>query len=399
MEAIEGSKISLDACRVELLRAPEGSLKVQRFSMLAHTGVPVSRGFFGSMVFDLAGIEAGAKVPILMNHDDNQIVGFADTSKVTEDGLVLEGVILTEEEAGARVQRLSKSGFPFQASIGVQPIKTEDLDAGSKIELNGQEVSGPATIVRRARLLESSFLPAGADGNTSAVALAAKGYRMADKEGDEKGEEGQGTGSEARALIKKAEDAGFSLKDIAAATDRTDGIISSIKSGKIKNPPTDFRDKLKRLIAQGKKKDEDMRAELTEFLAAFPGREGWAAHQFAAEKTLTEAKAELSDVLLAELATAREQLAAAPTAVAADPAAQVALTATHPGVGFSGAARQEPGTPTKQDLSGLSLSERALAEWNGTGKESLALQREFFGQFRFYLAFLQQEAKKNGEVV
>jgi len=322
----------------------EAGPKVQRFSMLAHTGTPVDRGFFGSMVFDLAGIESGAKVPILMNHDENQIVGFADSSKITEEGLRLEGVILTEEEAGAKVQRLSKSGFPFQASIGVSLSKTEDLAAGETEEINGREVMGPATIVRKSRLLESSFLPAGADGNTSATALSAKRDPM---------------------------------EAIEAARQEAE-----------------------------KKGRDAARAECSEFMSAFPGRESWAALQFAAQKTLTEAKAELSDVLLAELAAAREQLAAvptavaaAPTAVAADPAAQVALTATHPGVGFSGAARQEPGTPTKQDLSGLSLSERALAEWNGTGKESLALQREFFGQFRFYLAFLQQEAKKNGEVV
>ena len=62
--------------------------------------------------------------------------------------------------------------------------------------------------------------------------MAAK--KMAPK----KGVAGVNTGTKTRAAIRGAQSKGCSLKQIGAASNRSPGVISSIKSGTIKNPPS-----------------------------------------------------------------------------------------------------------------------------------------------------------------
>lgn len=152
----------------------DGEKKPRRFSMLAYTGAAVERSF-GKAVFDLSGIEMppSGRVPILLNHDENKIVGFADTLEMdAERGLVLSGVISEHTEEGRKVAALSDEGFAWQASVGLQVTKWAEHKEG-ELKLNGQSFDGPIHVGQRTRLLESSFVPAGADKNTQAVALAA----------------------------------------------------------------------------------------------------------------------------------------------------------------------------------------------------------------------------------
>ena len=54
-------------------------------------------------------------------------------------------------------------------------MRTEFLEAGEDAEVNGRTVTGPLTVSRETDLGEISFVPLGADGNTSVSVAARQG--------------------------------------------------------------------------------------------------------------------------------------------------------------------------------------------------------------------------------
>lgn len=288
---------------VEVLSAaaPDGP---RRFRMVAYTGAEFAR-FYGRCVADLSGLSAPAKLPILVNHNEDAVAGYADSQTLTEKGLVLEGPLLTDEPAGARIARLSASGFPLTASIGVDITQIERLNDGQTAKCNGQTVTGPLTIWRKASLFETSFVTANpADKNTSAAALTQESPMTPEE------------------FLKANPDAVKAWRDEAA-----------------------------------KAAGATLNNNLAELLRAFPDREKFALEQFAKGSSLLEAKAALCDVLQAEKA-------AAPVP-APSPAGNPILDALkqkagNPGVGFDGNARE--GASLQDSLKGLPPAERAKAE-------------------------------------
>jgi len=148
----------------------EGSQR--RFTMLAYTGAVVER-LWGKAAFALGGIELppNGRVPILLNHNEDSIVGQADTARFTDRGLELSGFLSNATEHGRMVQALCDEGYTFQASLGLRPTEWTEVKEGENLSVNGQVVSGPVSVATKSRLLESSFVNAGADKNTHAVAL------------------------------------------------------------------------------------------------------------------------------------------------------------------------------------------------------------------------------------
>ena len=145
----------------------------RRFSGVAYTGDPITQHpYWGTVIFDLALIEVPAKMAILRDHETEEIVGFSDESAVTPEGLVLGGILSRATEAGKEVTALSDEGFPWQMSVRISPSRIEELMAGSTAIVNGRTLTGPATIFRESKLVETSFTPTGWDSGTSATALS-----------------------------------------------------------------------------------------------------------------------------------------------------------------------------------------------------------------------------------
>lgn len=144
---------------------------LKRFSMLAYTGAKMR--FFGlSYILDLTGINAGKSRPIFLNHDSSVILGHTDKIQVDDSGLVVEGVLSGAASITQPIIESAANGFPWQASIGAMPTKIEKVTEGQEAKVNGQTVKGPLIIVRAADLKEISFVPLGADDNTSAYVKA-----------------------------------------------------------------------------------------------------------------------------------------------------------------------------------------------------------------------------------
>lgn len=142
--------------------------KRRRFRMVGYTGAAVHGGSFA---FDASGFKHKQKLPILLEHDPEKRAAYADQIEVRDGQVHLEGYMLSNDYATGLLSDMDE-GFPFEASIGLTDIDWEHVARGETAELNGQSVEGPLSIGRRARLAEVSFVTAGADANTEAVALS-----------------------------------------------------------------------------------------------------------------------------------------------------------------------------------------------------------------------------------
>ncbi|WP_291329979.1 Mu-like prophage major head subunit gpT family protein [Desulfovibrio sp. UCD-KL4C] len=143
--------------------------KPRRFHIVGYTGSVVQR-FMGSFIIELSGIRTENRIPILEEHDSDKKIGIADSIKLEECGLVLEGFFLDTDDA-KEVIKLSDQKFPWQASIGVWPEAVEEVKAGATVIVNGEELVGPLYVWRKSFVRETSFCVLGADGATEAVAM------------------------------------------------------------------------------------------------------------------------------------------------------------------------------------------------------------------------------------
>lgn len=164
---------------VEITAAPalvegEDAPSLPLFNMLAYTGGKMRpRGFEWDVVIDLAGLEVAAgNRPILLNHDTSQIVGHSTAIGVTKNSVNASGVISGVGTASREVIDSSANGFPWRASVGASVEQMIHVDAGETAKANGQTFDGPVLIARKSTLGEISFVPLGADNNTSATVAA-----------------------------------------------------------------------------------------------------------------------------------------------------------------------------------------------------------------------------------
>jgi len=137
------------------------------FSMTGYTGAPMRAFGNTSVIIDLEGMSMRNEItPIFQHHDSTKIVGHATAS--VGASVMLDGEISGVGEAAKEVAETAENGFPWQASVGVNILKANYLEAGDDdIEVNGHMMSAPAIILSQTELFETSFVPLGRDGDTS----------------------------------------------------------------------------------------------------------------------------------------------------------------------------------------------------------------------------------------
>jgi hypothetical protein len=139
-------------------------------------GVIKNHWWWGNLAIDLEGIKfSEKKFPILENHDTERKIAFTEEITVdTESGLQNnpeKTVILDNEYATEFVQN-AKQGFPYQASIYVQPSVIEEVKEGAEVEVNGFTVKGPGAVFRKCEFKEMSVCVFGWDSSTNATAFS-----------------------------------------------------------------------------------------------------------------------------------------------------------------------------------------------------------------------------------
>lgn len=178
--ALEPS-LMLAAADVELT----ASGRPPTISVVGYTGGMMRVPPFGDLVIDLAGLQlSGDPIPILADHDSSLrgIIGHG-VARVNAGRLLVQGTLIPGSETTQRIIELNKSGFRFQASVGVAPGIVERVRAGETLHINNRTIQSPQTafsLVRTGELREISLVALGADASTS-VSIAAsrnKGFGM-----------------------------------------------------------------------------------------------------------------------------------------------------------------------------------------------------------------------------
>lgn len=136
------------------------------------TGVAYSGGTFGQtwsglpLVVDLSTLTIAAQTPLMYNHRYEPEYRLGVINCVNDGKAIsFSGEIDTDKPLGAGIVNEGRK-YDWQASIGADVGTTKEIEAGEKITVNGREITGPAAIVRNAKLREVSVVAIGADSET-----------------------------------------------------------------------------------------------------------------------------------------------------------------------------------------------------------------------------------------
>lgn len=172
----QNAPIVLAAAEVDV-RAGEASAP-PRLRIVAYSGGPMTVGGWGTIVVDVAGVEASERVAILADHDQRlgSVVGHGALS-IDGGSLVVDGSVTGVGQAAKDVIALARSGFGLQASVGLEVLEAETVPAGRKVNVNGRSVASGRglTLVKRGRLREVSVVAIAADRTTSVDVAARRG--------------------------------------------------------------------------------------------------------------------------------------------------------------------------------------------------------------------------------
>ena len=182
--------VLLTAASVEVTAAAEGK-PLPRVSIVAYTGGLMKVSGWGLIAIDLAGLDLGGpQVAILCDHDASidGILGQGQ-AEVRDHTLLVQGTVSAATEAARQVVDLARSGFRFQASVGLEPGDTVRVSAGQAVQVNGRSLAAPEggfTLIQSGRLREVSVVALGCDAETSVRIAAQKGTKQMAVELDEK---------------------------------------------------------------------------------------------------------------------------------------------------------------------------------------------------------------------
>ena len=170
---IQPNNLLLTASRVEI----SATGKTPTVNILAYSGGLMHVPGWGHLVIDLSGLDlSSSQIGILSDHDSTLkgIVGHGQ-AEIRNGKLLVAGTIAEATDAARQIISLAKSGFQFQASVGVSPTKTERVESHQKVEVNGRLIKSDNNgflLVRSGLLREVSIVAIGADPGT-AVSISA----------------------------------------------------------------------------------------------------------------------------------------------------------------------------------------------------------------------------------
>ena len=162
---------------VEAADGADGSRQAPKVSIVAYNGGTMTVRYWGPVVLDLEGAELPDQIKLLVDHDQSVpgVIGHA-TAEVRGDKVYEAGVLSYANPLTDQIVQLSKDGVRFEASVGIDPLKWEEIAAGESVTVNGKKFQATGcglTVIRVWRLKETSLLPFGADDRTS-VNIAAR---------------------------------------------------------------------------------------------------------------------------------------------------------------------------------------------------------------------------------
>lgn len=126
-------------------------------------------------VIDLRGLNVTYPIPLLWEHDTQHVLGHVLEHRISTAGLEITARLSGPSEEVKRITESAKAGFPWRASVCVDPQSPENVEfikAGKSITINGKLLRGPLYVVRRGSLEEVSIVAVPADKDTCAAVAA-----------------------------------------------------------------------------------------------------------------------------------------------------------------------------------------------------------------------------------
>lgn len=158
------------------VQAAAGENATPTFELVAYTGRAIRQAWSRNpLVVDLAGMDtSNQSIPILWGHDSSLDSVLGQSASISSDGqqLVVAGSLIGEGPVADRVISLARKGLRFQASIGADTSRIENIAPGEMATVNGRDFTGPLSVVRASSLREVSIVLFGADAATSAAIAA-----------------------------------------------------------------------------------------------------------------------------------------------------------------------------------------------------------------------------------
>jgi len=144
------------------------------FQMVAYSGGIIPKHWYwGDLLIDLSGMKfPKSTYPILESHDTNRKIAFAKKPDISMGAIEFNSAQFVDTPVSEEFRKLSKLGFPYEASIYAMPTAVERIEAGESGEANGLTVKGPASIWRKSVFKEASVCVFGYDSNTRSTAFA-----------------------------------------------------------------------------------------------------------------------------------------------------------------------------------------------------------------------------------
>lgn len=177
LSTVPADALLFDAGPFALAKAEtqEGKTPVR---MEARSGQPINHWYWGQVVHDMAGFKpAGASIPIDYCHYPDEVLGYLNEFKASNEGLSVAGELVSFK-AGDRTEEVThkaRAGVPYQASIffSDQDMVLEDVPPKFQTTVNGYRLEGPALVVRQWTLRGVAVCPYGYDPKTSTKLSAA----------------------------------------------------------------------------------------------------------------------------------------------------------------------------------------------------------------------------------
>lgn len=133
---------------------------------VVYSGAPIKRhGPFENLIIDLSTTTvAKQKTPLLKDHQTSQIAGHGQLA-IEDNKLVLkEGQLSKSTAAGKEIRELAEEGFEWEMSMGIFDFKIQEVENET---INGYKID-KGFVFRGGVIREASFVPLGADMNTTA---------------------------------------------------------------------------------------------------------------------------------------------------------------------------------------------------------------------------------------
>lgn len=228
---VEAAQPRLCAIDAEFaLKASDVSGTTPSFELVAYTGRAIRQSWSRNpLVVDLSGMDTSrTSIPILWGHDASIDSVLGQSTTISNDGqqLIVAGELIGAGETAQKVIELARRGMRFQASIGADTGRIENIGPGESVTVNGRQFTGPISVVRASALRETSIVLMGADASTSA-AIAADANEGSDMAHDATN---QPTDDKVEAAATGAVEIKAKGGDGAAADDHSPGATEVLKA-------------------------------------------------------------------------------------------------------------------------------------------------------------------------